>query len=619
MALPAGARLGPYKVLSALGSGGMGEIYKAQDTRLDRLVALKVLPSEYAADPIRRAGLEREARAVAALSHPNICALFDIGHDGGIDYLVMEYLEGETLSARLSRKEMRRPDSTQRSSSSRVGGVGLPLQDALRFATDIADALAAAHRAGVVHRDLKPGNVMLTRGTAERWGSHQAKVLDFGLAKRSAGIEVRADDETRSSDQLISDHRLIGTLPYMAPEQLEGRAADARSDLFSFGALVYEMVSGRRPFAATSAATLIAEILLDEPEPLTAVQPLTPRGLDRLVRKCLAKNPDARWQSAFDVADELRWLASDFTASGSARRVNRFDSEDRPNLGRLVAGLCDRQAQEDEFRDQFLDAIERCPGVPQVFFITGEEGQCHETLVQRLVDRVDRSIGPEAVGRSGGRVKKVPWQHDGVLTQRYSRLLYSLFEYLGSPDGRQLPYAKDRSATAFDALLTGSLNAYVAIQHEVHATRWDRTTTDLLTAYMKFLADIPPSQERPVVVVFVSVILPRSGRSAWTKLLPALDSAASRRKTVQRALRALEEAARIPCCVLAELPPVTREDLLEWFSLNHIYESEDRRIRAIERLFPSGVTEPKAMWEVEAFCAEELRAFALERGYAEMR
>lgn len=219
----------------------------------------------------------------------------------------------------------------------------------------------------------------------------------------------------------------------------------------------------------------------------------------------------------------------------------------------------------------------------------------------------------------GGRVKKIPWQHDGPLSQRYSRLLYSVFEHLDSPDGRHQPYARDRSATAFDALLARSLNAYVAIQHEVHATRWDDTTTDLLIAYLKFLADVPPSEERPTVIVFVNVILPRSSRSTWTKLVPALNPSASRRKKVQRALRALEQTARIPCCVLAELPPVRREDLLEWFSLNHIYESEEKRIRAIERVFPSGATAPKAMWEIEAFCAEELRAFAMERGYAETR
>jgi serine/threonine protein kinase len=618
MPLASGVRLGPYKVLSPLGSGGMGEVYKAQDTRLERLVALKVLPSEYAADPGRRAGLEREARAVAALSHPSICALFDIGHDGGIDYLVMEYLEGETLSARLSRNETHRQGSTRPRSLLRRDG-GLPLEDALRFAADIADALAVAHRAGVVHRDLKPGNVMLTRGTAERVGSYQAKVLDFGLAQRSASTAVGSDDETRSSDPMMRDHRLLGTLPYMAPEQLEGRNADPRSDLFSFGVLVYEMVAGRRPFAAASSASLIAEILEHDPEPLTTVQPLTPRGLDRLVRRCLAKNPDARWQSAVDVADELRWLASELTASSPAWRAETFDFEDRPNVGRLVASLCDRRAQEDEFRDRFVDALERGAGVPQVFFITGEEGQCHETLVQRLVDRIDRSIARETAGRAGGRIKKIPWQHDGVLTQRYSRLLYSLFEHLGSPNGRQLPYAKDRSAAAFDALLSGSLNAYVVVQHEVHATRWDDTTAELLTAYLKFLSDVPPSEERPTVVVFVSVILPRSSRSAWTKFVPGLDAVASRRKRVQRVLRALEAAARIPCCVLAELPSVTREDLLEWFSMNRIYESEDKRIRAVERLFPFGATAPKAMWEIEAFCADELRAFATERGYAEMR
>ena len=257
---------------------------------------------------------------------------------------------------------------------------------------------------------------------------------------------------------------------------------------------------------------------------------------------------EARWQSAVDVADELRWLASNTEAGSPLARAitDGFSSAtiDRPNLGRLVAGLCDRQIQEDEFRDHFLDALERSPGAPQVFFITGEEGQCHDSLVQRLIHRIDRSAGAEATERSGGRVKKIAWQYDGVLTQRRSRLVYSLFEHLGSADRRRPLYARYRSAPAFAALLAASLNAYIAIQHEVHASRWDDATADLLTEYLKYLTELAQSEEHPIFVVFVSAIFPRVRGSAWRKLLPALDPALLRRRRIRRALSALERHGR---------------------------------------------------------------------------
>jgi serine/threonine protein kinase len=285
MALSAGARLGPYEVLGLIGAGGMGEVYKARDTRLDRTVAIKVLPAHVSADPERRARFEREARAISQLTHPHICTLYDVGEQDGTGFLVMEPLEGGTLAERLRRG-------------------ALPHEEALDCATQIADALAAAHRQGVSHRDLKPGNVMLTKTGA--------KLLDFGLAKLkghgeqpAAGLLVSAP--TRSGP-LTGQGTIVGTLQYMAPEQLEGKPADARTDLFAFGAIVYEMVTGRRAFEGASAASLIGAMLEREPPPITERQPLTPPALDRLVRRCLAKSPDDRWDSAHDVADELQWL-----------------------------------------------------------------------------------------------------------------------------------------------------------------------------------------------------------------------------------------------------------------------------------------------------------------------
>ena len=303
MPLQPGTRLGPYEISALLGAGGMGEVYRARDTRLDRLVAIKVLAPELAAAGSFNERFDREARSIAALSHPNICTLHDVGRQDGVDFLVMEYLDGETLAARLAR---------QVSSGGRRAS--LPLDEMLRIGTELADALAAAHRAAIVHRDLKPGNVMLTK--------RGAKVLDFGLAKLGAGLvgDMHAHSAT-STRPLTGIGALVGTLPYMAPEQLEGRDVDARTDIFALGSILYEMAAGRRPFSGESQASLIAAILDREPEPISQIDALTPPGLDRLVRKCLAKDPEARWQGASDVADELRWIASGSGAAVAATPV----------------------------------------------------------------------------------------------------------------------------------------------------------------------------------------------------------------------------------------------------------------------------------------------------------
>ena len=296
-----GTHLGPYIIETLLGAGGMGEVYRARDTRLDRAVAIKVIRSRETPSPVMRERFQREARAIARLSHPSICTLYDVGRFEGTDFLVMEYLEGETLDTRISRQKLRsvRGDVPSRTAAR----AALPLDETLRIATQLAEALAAAHRAGIVHRDLKPGNIMLTRGGV--------KVLDFGLARfqtwTGASEVDRASTVTAAS--LTGEGTLVGTMPFMAPEQLEGRSIDARADIFALGAIVYEMGTGRRAFTSDSQAGLIAAILEREPTPMTDDEPHTPRSLERLVRKCLAKNPDDRWQSASDVADQLRWIA----------------------------------------------------------------------------------------------------------------------------------------------------------------------------------------------------------------------------------------------------------------------------------------------------------------------
>jgi len=290
MPLSPGAKLGPYEIQAAAGVGGMGEVYRARDTRLERTVAIKVLPAHLSGNPEQRQRLEREARAVSALNHAHICTLYDVGQHNGADYLVLEYLEGETLAQRLQKGP-------------------LPAGELLQRAIEIADALERAHRHGIVHRDLKPGNIMLTKSGA--------KLLDFGLAKPQ-GSAVSSDlaATLTSGKPLTAEGTIVGTFQYMSPEQLEGREADERSDIFSFGAVLYEMATAKRAFEGQSQASLIAAILSATPAPITTLQPMAPPALERVVKTCLAKDPDERWQTAHDLKLQLQWIAEGGSQAG---------------------------------------------------------------------------------------------------------------------------------------------------------------------------------------------------------------------------------------------------------------------------------------------------------------
>jgi eukaryotic-like serine/threonine-protein kinase len=284
MTTAAGSHVGPYEILARVGAGGMGEVFRARDTRLGRTVAIKMLPASVAGNAHLRTRLQREAKAISSLSHPNICALYDIGESNGVDYLVMEFLEGEPLSERLSRGP-------------------LSLDEALRYAIQIAGALEIAHREGIIHRDLKPGNVMLTKSGA--------KLLDFGLARTEVSTGISADAPTvqHRDEPLTAEGTIVGTFQYMAPEQLEGMPADARTDIFAFGTLLYEMVTGRRAFAGKTRTSLIAAIVAASPPPISTLRPVAPASLDHIVQRCLEKDPDARWQSVHDIRLELEWIA----------------------------------------------------------------------------------------------------------------------------------------------------------------------------------------------------------------------------------------------------------------------------------------------------------------------
>ena len=310
MTLEAGTKLGPYEIVAPIGAGGMGEVYKARDERLERTVAVKVLPPHLSSNPELRQRFEREARTISQISHPHICALYDVNREGETEYLVMEYLEGETLSDRL-------------------GKGPLPSEHLLRYGIEIADALEKAHRQGIVHRDLKPGNVMVTKSGV--------KLLDFGLAKFQAGSGgrealtsgvSRIATEMQASQPLTERGTVLGTFQYMAPEQLEGKDADARSDIFSFGALLYEMATGKKAFSGSSQASLIGAILRDDPPAISEISPMIPPALNRVVKTCLAKDPDDRFQTAHDVKLQLQWVAEGGSQAGLpapvvARRRNR--------------------------------------------------------------------------------------------------------------------------------------------------------------------------------------------------------------------------------------------------------------------------------------------------------
>jgi Tol biopolymer transport system component len=318
MDLAARTRLGPYEILSAIGAGGMGEVYRARDTRLDRCVAIKILPAHFSSNPELKGRFEREARTLSSVAHPHICHLYDVGSQSGVEFLVMELLEGETLAERLKKGP-------------------LPLHEVLQIGIEIADALTKAHRVGLVHRDLKPSNIMLTK--------NGAKLMDFGLAKPAALDPLTGSSGTPpmgGSTTILESPRspvttvgaVVGTIQYISPEQIEGKEADARSDIFAFGAVLYEMATGQRAFDGKSRVAIASAILEKEPTPITSIQAGVPPSLAQLICTCLAKDPDERFQTAHDVKLQLRWLLQSGTTESAPR-----GAQPRTRLWRLAVGL----------------------------------------------------------------------------------------------------------------------------------------------------------------------------------------------------------------------------------------------------------------------------------------
>jgi serine/threonine protein kinase/Tol biopolymer transport system component len=304
MALTSGTKLGPYEIQTPLGAGGMGEVYRARDTRLDRIVAVKILPEHLSASVEAKQRFDWEARAISSLSHPNICHLYDVGQQDSTSYLVMEYLQGETLGDRLRKGP-------------------LPLEQVLKIGVEICEGLEKAHRGGVVHRDLKPSNIMLTKSGA--------KLMDFGLAKSpTAAVAVGSSSNSLATmtRPLTAEGTIVGTFQYMSPEQVEGKDTDARSDIFSFGAILYEMVTGKRAFEGKTTASTIAAILAAEPKPISTIQPTLPAALEQVMKACLAKDPEERLQTAHDVKVQLQWIAQTPSQAGaSAHPIGRHTAQ----------------------------------------------------------------------------------------------------------------------------------------------------------------------------------------------------------------------------------------------------------------------------------------------------
>ncbi len=405
MALEPGSRLGPYEIVELRGKGGMGEVYRARDTRLGRDVAVKVLPSSLSKDATFKRRFEREAKTISQLQHPNICTLYDVGSENGLDYLVMEYLEGETLEDRLKKG-------------------ALPIKEALRVAGEIAEAIEAAHRRAVVHRDLKPGNVMLT--------VTGAKVVDFGLARGSADREVVDTEATTMAAAITEEGHIFGTMPYMAPEQLQGGQVDARADIWALGCIVHELVSGSRPFSGDSQADLIASILRSDPDPPSRHQPLSPPRLDWIVSRCLDKNPDRRWQSARDLAIELEALEE---RSGGGRGEQHHGK--RPSIAVLPFANMSADPEQEYFCDgmaeELINALTQLENLHVVARTSAFSFKGRDVDVREIGKELGvRSVLEGSVRKAGARIRvtaQLVNVSDGyhLWSQRYDRELEDVF------------------------------------------------------------------------------------------------------------------------------------------------------------------------------------------------
>jgi serine/threonine protein kinase len=596
---------GRYVIQSELGRGGFGVVYLAHDLRLhSRPVVIKVLLDERAADGWFHRKFAQEIEALARIDHPGVVGVLDAGESpDGPPFVVLQFVNGVTLRSVL-----------------RNGPMGFP--DVASIVRQIGHALTAAHECGVWHRDLKPENIMLQDlGHGERL----VKIIDFGIASVKEARHPQADSTVADST------RVAGSFPYMAPEQLTGKPA-ASSDIYALGVIACEMLTGRRPFRADSAVQLFVlqqkglDFRLDQSR-----AGLAPSAHEA-VRRALSFDAKDRHARARDFGDELSTaLAGPMAQPSFVNTVTiQNDSPVLPskphatvriangelNVGRLVAKMCNRRAQEDAFSHFFLSNMEQCPGVPQCFLIHGEEGACHESLVQRLMYRVE-GFARARYGEHKATVslKKIPWQYEGTFEERSSRLLSFLFETCAPMQQFSL---LDLSAAALAGMLSSSLHSFLVIQHDIRTARWDKVTKELLAGYLAFWRKLPAEASLPQVLVFLNVIYPpaeaQPGHRAWMQ--PGLMIRRLKTRRIQGELLSLTPQD-FPFLALHELGPITRDDVMEWFSLHNIYDSEDRRMKRAQEIFQNaGVTfTRRTMAEIEAVLGNIHREFIAERGY----
>ena len=490
MALTQGTKLGPYEIQSPLGAGGMGEVYRARDTRLERIVAVKILPSHLSEDPEAKQRFDREARTISSLNHPNICTLHDVGHQDGVDYLVMECLEGQTLADRLRKGP-------------------LPIEQVLRYAIDLCEGLEKAHRCGVIHRDLKPGNIMLTKVGA--------KLMDFGLAKASVANAAAASNLTITTSTPPGSHPLtaqgtvVGTFQYMSPEQVEGKPADPRSDIFALGAVLYEMTTGQRAFEGKTAASAMAAVLEREPAPITSLQPMTPPAFERLVKACLAKDPDDRWQTAHDVKLQLKQISeggSQITSSAAVVAPRKRTS--KPSwivaaVWAVVAGLALFFLYQAKQQQLPVLRVEINPPDKMQFNLSGDHGG------PAVISPDGRYIVFSAYGSSGAQLYLRAL--DSTSPQALPGTVGAMFPFW-SPDSRSIAFFTDDKLKRME--VSGGTPVTICGSTLGRGGSWNQDGTIVAAlSYNTGLSRVPASGGTPTPVTAIDGVHYSSHRWPW--------------------------------------------------------------------------------------------------------
>ena len=570
---------------SKLGQGGFGEVYLAHDRQLNsKPVVVKLLAEHEGRDDYFQRTFAQEKEALARIDHPGVVGVLDAGEaPDGRPFLVLQYVNGVTLQSLITK-------------------AGLEFRFVAEIVKQIGDALTAAHARGVWHRDLKPANIMVQNLEG---GQKLVKIIDFGIAALR-----NAPDSQSNTETMESGTKIAGTLPYMAPEQLGGHPT-AASDIYAMGVIAYEMLAGHRPFQATSGVELFLLQRRGVGGQIETTRPGVPRAAGRSIENALAFEASHRHASARNFGDELALALTQH--AGSAESPAGQATREEPNLGKLVAKMCDRREQEDDFRQFFLANMENRPGVPQAYLIHGSEGECHESLVERLMYR----IGVFARAKYGAQkatvcLKKIPWQYDGTLEQRRGRLVSGICESY-SPMVLQ-----DLSPSGFARMVASSLHSFYVIQHDIRAARWDKLTAPLFRTYLDFWGDLPCPPHGPQLIVFLNVIYPLSNARQGASLFlnPQLAFRRMKHRGIQAELSAIasSKCAFLP---LQELRPVTRDDVWEWFSLFSIYDSEELRLRRLNEMFreAGGDSECHSMAEVEARLGSIHGEFIAQRGY----